>query len=333
MRHMLVRGFAVAGLLAMMQVHPAHAAADKISMQFGWLPGGDRAFYYLAREAGFYRDENLDVSLLAGKGSTDAMTKVATGAAEFGEGGLDALLTAKVAADIPLIAVMPVYTSAPDALITTTATGIKSLKDVAGKKIATSPFTSSNGPWPFLLRLNGVDPDKVTLLKVDPSTLAPMLATGQADGVIQYVNNAPVDTVILDQVKKTMVMLPWSDYGLEGYSSSIFVSPKTLANRRDLVVRFTRALKKAELLLEQHPEQAADALVKSVPETDRESALAMAKATLPLMFNANTTRDGLGVFSPALVKTTLDWVAKQANVPTDRLDPMSAVDVTVAKDN
>jgi hypothetical protein len=39
------------------------------------------------------------------------------------------------------------------------------------------------------------------------------------------------------------------------------------------------------------------------------------------------------VFSPALVKTTWDWVAKQANVPTDRLDPMSAVDVTVAKDN
>ncbi len=131
-------------------------AAEKIIFQFGWLPGGDRAAYYVASHAGLFAAEQLEVQLLAGKGSTDALTKIATGAADMGEGGLDALFTAKLQNEVPVTAVMPVYTKPPDALVTTTASGIKSLKDVGGKSVATSPFTSSNGPWPFLLQMNGV---------------------------------------------------------------------------------------------------------------------------------------------------------------------------------
>jgi len=70
---------------------------------------------------------------------------------------------------------------------------------------------------------------------------------------------------------------------------------------------------------------------KLVPEVDLNITKGLAKATLPLIFNENTDRDGLGVFSPAIVKTTWEWVAKQQNVPLDKLDPMSAIDVNIAK--
>lgn len=309
----------------------AGLAADKVTMQFGWVPGGDRAAYYIAKEAGLFAAEGLDVQLLAGKGSNDSITKVATGVADFGEGGLDALLRAKLQNNVPVTAVMPVYTKAPDALVTTPASGIKSLKDVTGKKVATSPFTSSNGPWPFLLQSIGVDPDKVQLIKADPNALAPMLATGQVDAIIQYVTNAPATTAILKEAKKDMVMLPWAEYGLAGYSSSVFVSHATLANKRDMVVRFTRALKKAELLMQADPDKAAAAVKASVPEIDLAITAALVKATLPLMFNDQTTKDGLGVFSPELVKTTWEWVAKQEKVATDKIDPMSVVDMKITK--
>lgn len=306
-------------------------AADKVTMQFGWLPGGDRAAYYIAKNDGLFAAEGLDVTLIPGKGSNDAITKVATGVADFGEGGLDAILRAKLHNNVPVAAVMPVYSEAPDALITTAASGVKSLKDVAGKKVATSPFTSSNGPWPYLLKLNGVDPAKVKLIKADPSALTPMLATGQVDAIIQYVTNAPADAAILKKAGKKMVMLPWVKYGLSGYSSSVFVSNKTLATRRGIVVRFVRALKKAELMMKADPAKAAAAVKASVPEIDLAITEAVAKATLPLMFNDNTTRDGLGVFSPKIVKTTWKWVAKEEKVSPDKLDPMSAVDLTISK--
>jgi len=307
------------------------SAAEKIVFQFGWLPGGDRAAYYLASQAGLFAAEGLEVQLLAGKGSTDALTKIATGVADMGEGGLDALLTAKVQSDVPVTAVMPVYTKMPDALATTVESGIKSLKDVAGKKVATSPFTSSNGPWPFLLQMNGVDPAKVQLIKADPNALAPMLATGQVDAIIQYVTNAPGTGVILKEAKKTLHMIPWANYGLTGYSSSIFVSNKVLATRREAVIKFTRALKKAEQMMRDDPDKAAAAVKAMVPEVDLAITQGLAKSTIPLIFNENTERDGLGVFSPALVKTTWEWVVKQQNTSPEKLDPMASVDLQIAK--
>lgn len=318
--------------IAALLLVPAQALAlDKVTMQFGWVPGGDRAAYYLAKEAGLFKAEGLDVQLIGGKGSTDAITKVATGAADFGEGGLDALLRARLTSNVPVTAVMPVYTKAPDALFTTTASGIKTLKDVAGKKVATSPFTSSNGPWPFLLRMNGIDPAAVTVIKADPNALAPMLATGQVDAIIQYVINAPATSAILAEAKKTAVMIPWADYGLTGYSSSIFVSNKTLETRRDVVLRFMKAVRKAEQMMRDDPEKAAAAVKASVPEIDLAITVALVKATLPLIFNENTQRDGLGVFSPELVKTTWEWVAKQENVPVEKLDPLAVADVQISK--
>ena len=307
------------------------SAAEKIVFQFGWLPGGDRAAYYLASTAGLFAAEGLEVQLLAGKGSTDAFTKVATGVADMGEGGFDAILTAKVQSEVPIVAVMPVYTKAPDALATTVEGGIKSLKDVVGKKVATSPFTSSNGPWPFLLQMNGVNPDQVSLIKADPNALAAMLATGQVDAIIQYVTNAPGTGVILKEAKKNLYMIPWADYGLQGYSSSIFASTKMMTTRRGDVIKFTRALKKAEQMMKDDPDGAAAAVKKLVPEVDLEITKGLAKSTLPLIFNENTDRDGLGVFSPAIVKTTWEWVAKQQKVPLEKLDPMSAIDTNIAK--
>lgn len=305
-------------------------ADDSVTMQLGWVPGGDRAFYYLANDSGLFAAEHLDVRILPGKGATDSITKLATGAADFGEAGLDAVLTAKIQGEVPVKAVMPLFTVAPDGLTTTTQSGLRSLKDLEGKSVATSPFTSSNGPWPFLLRLNGVDPEKVRLVKADPAALVAMLAAGQVDAVIQFVNNEPLVRRVLRENSKEIVVLPWSQYGLEGYSNSISVSDRTLAARHDLVVRFTRALRKAIVMTRDDPARAVAALKKAVPQIDTEPAEEVLRATLPLMFNANTTRDGLGVFAPALVKTTWEWAAKEQNAPVDKLDPLQAVDLTIA---
>jgi NitT/TauT family transport system substrate-binding protein len=318
-------------LLALGLAIPCAVAAEKVTMQFAWVPGGDRAAYYLAKQAGFFDAEGLDVQLLSGTGSNDAITKIETGVADFGEAGLDAILTAKVANDIPVVAVMPVYTKAPDALVTFEGSGIRSMKDVAGKKIGTSAFTSSNAVWPFILRMNGVNPDSATLIKVYAAALGAMLATGQVDGIIQFVTNAAATAAMLGDAKKKALVIPWSDVGLKGYSASIAVSRKTLAERRDTVVRFVRALKKGEELMRSDPDRAGAAVKALVPEIDLPITNLLVRSTIPLIFNENTKRDGLGVYSPQLIATTWEWVAKEQNVPTSKLDPMSAADLSIGK--
>jgi NitT/TauT family transport system substrate-binding protein len=306
-------------------------AADKVTLALGWLPTGSNAYFYMAKEGGYFAAENLDVQILPGKGASDAMTKLAGGIADFAEAGVDALLTAKISTDLPLKAVMPIYTMPPDALVTTTSSGVKSLKDLPGRRVATSPFTQSNGPWPFILKLNGVDPASVTLIKADPNALVPMLAAGQVEGVIQFTTNAPLSEAVLKEAGKKILVLPWSDYGMSGYSNSLVVSDKTIATRRDVVVRFMSALKKAIEAERDHPEKAAAALKASVPETDVDIAEKMIRLVVPLVFNASTDQAGLGKFSPTLVAATWEWVANGQNVPTSKFDPMSVVDTSLVK--
>ena len=306
-------------------------AADQLTVQLSWLPGGDRAHFYLAKEAGLFAAENLEVRLLPGKGATDALVKVATGSADLGEAGLNALLAAKAESDAPVKAILPVHTKVPDALMTTTTSGIKSLKDVEGRKIATAPFTSSNGPWPFLVRLNGADPEKVILIKAAPTALTPMLATGQVDAIIQFVNTAPHVERVLADANKQLLVIPWAQHGLEGYSGSIFASDKALGTKRDVIARFVRAIKRAILMVQKDPVAAAAALKANVPETDVTVAEEGIRATLPLMFNENTERDGFGVFTPAMVAKTWHWVAKQQGLPAEKINPMTAIDLSFAK--
>jgi NitT/TauT family transport system substrate-binding protein len=322
-----VTGLLLASVISLSAAH----AAEKVTFQLGYPPSGGLAHYYLAREAGFFAAEGLDVQILPGKGGSDTLTKVATGTIDLGETGLNSLMQANIATPVPVKAVMAILTEPPDALLTTGQSGIVSLKDVAGKKIATSPFTSSNLHWPFLLKQNGVDPASVTLIKADASALVPMLAEGQADGIVAYYSHATEASSVLKEAGKTLKVIPWSDYGLAGYSNSIVTSDQFLKTKRDIVVRFVRALQKGVALTRQDPGRAARALKASVPEIDVVLAEAAVRDSAPGMFNAESARDGLGVFSPALVKTTWEWVAKEEGVPTDKLDPSSLVDYTIAK--
>lgn len=305
-------------------------AAEQLTLQLSWLPSGDRAHFYLASQAGLFAAEDLDVRIVPGKGAADAIVKVSTGTADIGEGGLNAVLIAKAENNVPLKVIMPIYTKMADALITTTSSGIKSFKDLENKKVATSAFTSSNGAWPFLLRMNNVDPEKVTLLKVDAAALTPMLASGKVDAIIQFVNTVPHVTKALAETGKEIIVLPWTQYGLDGYATVLFASDKALSSKRDAVSRFMKAMQKAILMARDNPAAAAAAVKAAIPDTDAAIAEATFRVTLDLMFNENTQRDGFGRFSPAMVAKTWDWVAKQQGYPSDKIDPMMSLETISA---
>ncbi len=310
--------------------HGRAAAMEQVTFQLGWLPGGDKAPVYVGVHKGLFAAEGLEVKIMPGCGSGDTITKVATGAADFGESGLDAFFAALAEGPVPVKAVMPLFSEAPDALVTGTTSGIMSLKDVAGKTIGTSPYTSSNLPWPLVLRANGVHPASVKLIKADPATLPGMLAAGQIDGAIDWVVSAPITGAVLAKAGKAMRVIPWSSAGFSGYSQSVITSDKMIVTRPEVVHKFVKVMTQANRLMQADPKMAADAVHAMVPEGDLATQLAGVEAALPLTFNATTTKDGLGRFNPALVKETWGWVAKERDLPLDRINPMASVDQAFA---
>ena len=171
----------------------------------------------------------------------------------------------------------------------------------------------------------------MNLLKVDVTAMTPMLATGRADAIIQFITNVDVSVGPLREAGKTVKVIPWKEYGIAGYATSILASNKMLATRRGDVVKFAKAFKQAEEMMRADPAKAAAAVKAEVPEIDLALAESMAKVTAPLLFGPNTMRDGLGVFDPKLVETTWQWVAKQVKSPPAKFDWNAAVDYKIAK--
>jgi NitT/TauT family transport system substrate-binding protein len=326
MKRLHILLIALAGLGFLVVAKAPAFAAEKVIFMIDWLPAGDKAVPYLGVQTGLFAAEGLDVAIQSGRGSSDVVTKLGTGAADMGTGGLAALLQARAQSPVPVKAVMSIYTMQPDAIFTTDGSGISSLKDVAGKTIATATFSSSNVTWPLLLKANDIDPTKVDLLKADPGALAPMLASGKVAGTINWVPVAPVFVKPLAETGKKLKIIPWSEYGFDGYGLSVFASEKMLKERPETVKKFMRAYLKATALAIADPGGAALALKAMVPEVDVDVARAQFAASIPLMVNAISKKDGEGAFEPKLLATTWKWTAEAQNMPLDKLDPEAAVD-------
>jgi NitT/TauT family transport system substrate-binding protein len=116
-RSWLKSGAAAAFLLV--GVTAGAVAAEKITFMIDWLPSGDKAVPYLGVQKGLFAAEGLEVVIQSGRGSSDVVTKLGTGAADIGTGGLSALLQAMAETKVPVKAALSIYTLQPDAIFTT----------------------------------------------------------------------------------------------------------------------------------------------------------------------------------------------------------------------
>ena len=317
----------LASLVMAFGVTAAHAA-DSLTVQLDWLPGGDKAFIYAGVQQGFFKAEGLEVKIVPGRGSSDAVTKIASGAADVGFGGISALMmaAAESKSPVPVKAVMSLYSKQPDALFTRADSKIKTLKDMEGRTVAMPTFSSSNALWPVVLQKNGVDPAKIKVIKTDPATLAPMLAQGRVDATINWVTVAPAFQAVLKQANKDLAVLPWTQFGLDGYGWSALASDKTIKDRPDVLMRYLRALSKSLAFSIEQPQKAAEALKAQVPEADVAVVKAEFESSIPLLKNEISQREGMGAYDAKLLAATWGWVAKSMNYDIAKINPEQLVD-------
>src|SRR5688500_12721757 len=63
---------------------PAADAADKITFVTDFGYNGRHAYYFVALDKGYYTRQNLEVDIVRGQGSADAVKQVAAGTAQLG---------------------------------------------------------------------------------------------------------------------------------------------------------------------------------------------------------------------------------------------------------
>ena len=149
---------------------PAEAPLQpqSVVVRMDWIPWATHAPMHLAVERGWFAERGLDVELQNGTGSVSTVQAVGAGRFELGWASLATMAIAREE-NLPVRSIAGVVRRSDLGMMYASESGIRGPKDLEGKTLVTSP-ASLEQPFiePFL-RKNGANPDRVTVLALDPA--------------------------------------------------------------------------------------------------------------------------------------------------------------------
>ncbi len=244
----------------------AHAwAADKVTLQLKWVTQAQFAGYYVAKDKGFYKEENLDVEIKPG-GPDIAPAQVLAG------GGADVVLDWMPSAlatrekGLPLVNIAQPFKSSGMMLTCRKDSGIKTPADFKGKTLGVWFFGNE---YPFLswmsqlgIKTDG-SADGVKVLKqgfnVDP------ILQKQADCVSTMTYNEYWQIIDAGLSADDLVVFKYEDQGVATLEDGIYVHEDKLKDAafQEKMVRFVRASMKGWKYAEANPDEAADIVLEN----------------------------------------------------------------------
>ena len=205
-------------------------AADKSVMQLGWIANVEYMGMFIADDAGYYKDEGLDMEIVPGGPAVSVSPIVVSGKALVGLDSVDTIARARAeGAKLKLIGAE--LQRNPTAVMSLADKPVKTPQDLVGKKFG----VQQNGAEIINLffKMNNIDPASVTIVPVqfDP---APLVA-GEVDAFLSFLTNQPVQ-LALKGIETNNFLL--SDYGYTAWADCLVVHEDSLADaekRKQLV--------------------------------------------------------------------------------------------------
>jgi NitT/TauT family transport system substrate-binding protein len=298
------------------------AAQTKITIAVG---GGSCLCYLptvLARELGEYDKAGLAVELVDLKGGSDALKAVLGGSADVVSGYFDHCVN--LAAKKQELQSFVVYDRYPGLVLVVSPSHnaeIKSIKDLAGKKVGVSaPGSSTDFFLKFLLKKNGVDPAGVAVIGVGlGATAVAAMQQGQIDAAVMLDPSVTVlqgsypDLRILSDTRTQKDNL--DVFGGEYPGGALYSTTAWVAAHEKEAQALTNAIVNTLAWIHSHsPEEIMAKMPAEVVGKNKELYLAALKNTIP-MYSTTGLMDPKGaeavlavfsVSSPEVAKANID---------------------------
>ncbi|MNB76117.1 putative thiamine biosynthesis protein [compost metagenome] len=253
------------------------AVSAKVKVALDWTPNTNHTGLYVAKELGYYQEEGLDVEIVQ-PGEAGSDTMVASGEAAFGVGAQDSLTLARIQG-VPLVSIAAIIQHNTSGFAAPKDRNIKSPKDFEGKT-----YGGWGSPVEEAAMKAIMDPEGGDVKKVKQVTI------GEADyftavkrdidfawifygwtGIQAELRNEPLDMLYLKDYA------PQLDY----YTPVLTTSEKEIADHPEVVKAFLKATSKGYQYAIDHPKEAADILIKAVPDLDADLVQASQKWLSP----------------------------------------------------
>jgi NitT/TauT family transport system substrate-binding protein len=285
-------------------------AAEKLDFILNWVAGGDHAPYYFARAKGWYAQAGLDVNLIQGSGSSNAAQRTGAGINQVGLADLTTVLVA-IGKGADEVAVMNVYANYPGGFYWLKSSGIRSVKDMAGKKIGNPPGDAARALWPALAKANGMDPNSVTWVNVSPNAKLASLKSGAVDVVTEFFN---LHHGYKRELGDNMGYLAWKDAGLNPYGNSIVVNGAYLKSHREAIAAFVKVTQKAFAACVADPNPCIQALVDANSGLKFDDQMINWHEVEQLMSDHTSQTVALGWFDPKRMENDYELVKNYVGI-------------------
>ena len=292
----------------------------KVKFTLDWKFEGQTSFMWLGLERGYFQKEGLEMQVDAGAGSATAIQRIHTGAYDAGLGDISALIEyfGNNPGETRQQMVYLQYDEAPIAYYALKKSGLKSISDLAGKRVTGAPFEISRKMFAVFAAAAKIPADSVHWVTLDPSLRATAVIKGDAD-VCGGFMNIPLEFEQRGVKRDELTEMRVSDIGVRIYGNGVFVSSKMIQENPKAVAGLVRALNRSFKEGLADPVAAVKALKAREPLAEESIEVQRFRLLFPAILTPRVKSGGLGSVDKAVLAKQIDYVAstvKLKSVPT-----------------
>ena len=261
----------------------------EITVLLDWIPNTNHTGMYVAKEKGYYTEEGLSVDIIQpAEGGSAAL--IAAGQGEFGISYQEQVTYARTTKEaLPVKAIAAIIQHNTSGFASPIERGIETPKDFEGKKYGGWGSPMETAMIKALMENDAGDFLKTEIIYIGAIDFFTSVREHVDytwiyygwDGIAAQLKDFPINFILLQDY----------DSNLDFYTPVIIASEDLLLKEPELTRKFLRATTRGYKFCIENPEEAAEALLKNAPETDREIAIASQKY-LASQFQADAERWG-----------------------------------------
>jgi len=259
---------------------PSSAASQKlkdVTLVLDWTPNTNHTGLYVAEDQGYYREQGLNVKIIQ-PGKSTAEQIVAANQAQFGVSYQEGVTEARTQ-NVPIVSIAAVIQHNTSGFASPADKNIKSPKDFEGKTYGSFGSPVEKAVIQSIMETQNADVNKVKFVNIGDTDFFTAVQKNIDfswifygwDGIEANLRGMKINMVYLNQFSKQL-----------DYYTPVLITNETMINANSKTVEaFMAATSKGYHYAIDHPDQAAQILLKYAPDLDKKLVIASQKWLSP----------------------------------------------------
>jgi NitT/TauT family transport system substrate-binding protein len=302
--NLVIGALVIAAAIATVLLPVRASANDQVTLRLDWTFEGEHLPYVWALDQGYYAAEGIDVKILEGRGSGNTAQLIGAKTDTFGEA--DAARAALARGQGAPLKVVAIFIQRSEGTVVSYASsGLNKPSDLIGKKVATSPGSSSTVLFQTMLAASHIPASKIDIINVESTAKTASLLQHRVDAITGLMGD---ECMLVKQKSpgEKITCMPMADYGVKALGAGLMVNDDTIKQNPDLVRRFVRATAKGWAEAVKDPAKAAAIGKKHFPLADQKTLQAQFETIIPLVYTPNSAGHPIGWMAPTDWRDTID---------------------------